>query len=376
MQTAIGILIFILILGIVIFIHELGHFLAARRAGIFVEEFALGMGPKLISVNGKKKNRDGETTLFSLRAFPVGGFCKMRGQDDNLPDDPEALNNKSIPARALVMAGGSLMNFLLAFVIFFILVMISGVPTGETEVFVRNVIENRPAFAAGLRTDDIITHINGVKIETPRDVVDLVVASEGAPIDMSVSRGEEQHSFSITPVLSWNNEIDDYVYMIGFTPSLRFQFAQASILDGIVTSGKMIPMYVTELLNLLSRLIAGEQIADGEGLMGPIRMGGEITMIYQETIKRSFGEMLFAMVSFTAVINLALGVMNLFPIPALDGARLVFLGIEAIRKKPVPPEKEALVHMIGLVSLLMLAVFIAYRDTLWLFALLFNDYPG
>jgi len=373
MQNIIPILIFILILGIVIFIHELGHFLAARRAGIFVEEFALGMGPKLLSKHGRKKNRDGETTMYSLRAFPVGGFCRMRGQDDDIPDDPEALNNKSIPQRALVMAGGSLMNFLLAFVLFFVLVMVRGIPMPAPEILVVGVDENLPGYAAGLRPDDVITHINNIAVQSQTDLVAIIAEADGGEISIRVDRSGTEYEIFVVPAVHEGRSV------IGFTHLARPQFARARIHEGIISAGEMIGMQIAGPFRLLSQVIAGEQLAEGEGFVGPIGIGGMITEAYQVTMDTErgggIGNMVFAMAFFTAAISSALGVMNLLPIPALDGARLVFLGLEAIRRKPVPPEKEALVHMVGLVSLLLLAVFIAYRDIVRLIPGL-NDYTG
>lgn len=360
MSTVIPILIFIFILGIVIFIHELGHFIAARRAGVFVEEFALGMGPKLLSRKGKKKSLNGEVTLYSLRAFPIGGFCKMRGQDDDVPDDPEALNNKSIWQRAKIMAGGSLMNFALAFVLFFILIMWRGTPLPEREVFIHDVMADMPGARAGLLPGDVITHINNTPVESQADVTALIGAA-GPEVRMRVTRDGEVRSFIITPEYYADAEGGGR-YMIGFTHGARGLFRRARIHEGLYGSVEMIGMQAAAPFRLVGRLVTGGQLEEGESIMGPIGIGGMITEAYQVTITRGFGDMLMTMIMFTAAINAGLGVINLLPIPALDGARLVFLGIEAIRKKPVPPEKEAMVHMIGLVSLLLLAVFIAYQD--------------
>ena len=359
MSTVIPILIFILILSIVIFIHELGHFIAARRAGIFVEELALGMGPKLLVFRGKKKSLDGEVTLYTLRAFPIGGFCRMRGQDDDVPEDPEALNNKSIAKRALVMAGGSLMNFALALVLFFILIMWQGVLLPEREIFVHEISENLPGERAGLRAGDIITHIEGAEITQQAEVAEIIRGAEGQ-VEMRVLRDDVPMTFNIVP--EFHTDDDGGRYVIGFTHASRGLFRSASLLDGASGSVRMLGQQAGAPFMLLGRLISGGQLEEGEGVMGLIGIGGMIVGAYQTTIARSFTDMFMTMLALTAAINAALGVMNLLPIPAMDGARLVFLGIEAIRKKPVPPEKEAMVHMIGLVSLLLLAVFIAYQD--------------
>lgn len=378
METIIPILIFILILGIVIFIHELGHFLAARWAGIFVEEFALGMGPKILSKKGKKKSLDGEVTLYSLRAFPVGGFCKLRGQDNELADDPEALNNKPIGSRFLVMAGGSIMNFLLAFVLFFILVMLRGYHV----IDVVDLTEGMPAYEAGLRVGDRITHINGTRVEFQEDFITVINATGGRQVDIRITRDGERHNFLITPLRGEERYIIGITISIGRLSGLlderpadhEIPFRRVQIGDGIVNAAEMIVFHIRAPFSLIARLVVGDPIPEGGGIMGPIGIGGVVTEIYQVTIQRGFMDMLLMMVFFTALLNAALGVMNLLPIPALDGARLVFLLIEAVRRKPVPPEKEAMVHMVGLVFLLVVALFIAYQDIARLVNL--NDYPG
>ncbi|MCL1884289.1 MAG: M50 family metallopeptidase [Defluviitaleaceae bacterium] len=351
MSTITPILIFVFILGIVIFIHELGHFLAARRAGIFVEEFAMGMGPKIFSKNGKKQSHDGETTLYSLRAFPIGGFCKMRGMDDEMPDDAEAMNNKSIPARMLVMAGGSIMNFLLAFVLFFILVMLQGYRVIE----IMDVDVNMPAYHAGLRAGDRITHIDGTRVDLQESLSAVLNAAGGEPINFRVNRDGSRYNIPIIPIEN------DGRHVIGITMSSAWNH-QIGIFDGIVSAGEMIVFHIRSPFRLIARLIMGEPLPEGGAVMGPIGIGGVVAEVYLAAIEVSFFDMLLTMVFFTAFLNAAIGVMNFLPIPALDGARIIFLIIEAVRRKPVPPEKEAMVHFVGLVVLLVAAVFIAYQD--------------
>jgi regulator of sigma E protease len=344
--------IFILILGVVIFIHELGHYLAARRAGIFVEEFALGMGPKIFAVKGKKQSRDGEVTLYSLRAFPIGGFCRMRGMDDEMPDDPEAMNNKPIPARILVAAGGSIMNFLLAFVLFFMLLMLQErmFPLPEIE----SISDNMPAYHAGLRVGDIITHIDNIPMETGRDVIEGITSSEGRAIQISVLRNGENLNFTIIP------ELNEGRYLIGIRQKLGSE--RVSLFEGVSGASKHIIEVIRGPFILLRQFISNEPMPEGGAVMGPIGLGGVVTEMYHVTIEEGIADMIFTMLFITAFINAALGVMNLLPLPALDGARIVFLLVEAVRRKRVPPEKEAMVHFVGLVLLLMLAVVIAYQD--------------
>ena len=371
-DVIIPILIFILILSIVIFIHEFGHYIFAIRAGIFVEEFALGMGPKLFGFYGKKKSahpksdaEEDEYTLYSLRMFPIGGFCKMRGQDEDVPDDPEAMNNKPVFSRIMVIAGGSIMNFILAFVLFFALVMLRGFPVAEVTL----LREDMPGYQAGLMIGDRITHINGVRVILYEDFMFMLDTSGGQELEVRVNRGAESLTFFITPVMG-----EDGNFLIGFRPGRRFgilqerfydpyfPFYRVGIGEGLLTSAEMIGFHIRAPFRLLARFIAGSPMPEGGGVMGPIGIGGIITEVYQDVVEHGVLDTVLTMLFFTALLSAVLGVMNLLPIPALDGARLIFLFIEAIRRKPVAPEREAMVHFVGIVTLLMLAVFIAYRD--------------
>jgi regulator of sigma E protease len=282
----------------------------------------------------------------------------MRGMDETASDDPEAMNNKSIPARMLVMAGGSLMNFLLAFVLFFALFMVRGTPVPE--IVISDISPNMPAQAAGLQSGDIITYINSTPMEVGGDVVRIINQSEGRPLEIQIIREDTPLTLLITPVEA------DGRYVIGFSILTRSVFQPMRFTQGIFEAVEMMAMQIAAPFRLLSQLAAGESLPEGEGIVGFIGIGGMVTEAYQITIEYGPSEMIFTMLFFTAVLSSALGIMNLLPIPALDGARLVFLAVEGIRGKPVPPEKEAMVHLVGIVSLLLLAVFIAYRDILQL----------
>jgi len=382
MSTAIPILIFILILGIVVFIHELGHFVMARRAGVFVEEFALGMGPKLFGFKGKPQKPkatttdegnliwhspanddlvEEEATLFSLRLFPIGGFCRMRGTDESLPDDPGSLSNKKVYQRALVMAGGSLFNFIAAFILFFILVLLTGYSVAQ----VHTISESSPAHQAGLMPGDRITHIDGRRVALFEDFTMQLNLSGGQPIDLRFMRDGTAHNVTITPM-----QVDN-VFRLGFVATRYFGLLSQGVAEGmsrvgfwgtLTTSAEMILFNMRMPFTMLARFVTGQTLPEGAGVMGPIGLAGEVTQVYQQVIEYGLLDTLLTMLFITALLNAALGVMNLLPIPAMDGARLVFLGIEGIRRKPVSPEREGMVHMVGFVVLILLAVFIAYRD--------------
>ena len=383
MSTAIPIVIFILILGVVVFIHELGHYLMARRAGVFVEEFAIGMGPRILGFKGKPKKSDDtesgneglywssspdddlleeEVTQYSLRLFPIGGFCKMRGADESIPDDPGSLSNKKISQRMLVMAGGSLFNFVMAFVLFFILVLLTGYNVAQVHI----IGEGTPAQEAGLQVGDRITHIDGRRVSLFENFSMQLNFSGGQPVDVRFIRDGQRHNVSITPMPG----ATEGSFRLGFVPVRHIglidpshpDFPRVGFWGTFTNSAEMIIFNMRMPFTLLARLISGRGMPEGAAVMGPIGMAGEVTVIYQQVVEQGFVETLSIMLFFTALLNAALGVMNLLPIPALDGARLIFLGIEGIRRKPVSPEREGMVHMVGFVVLMLLAVFIAYRD--------------
>jgi regulator of sigma E protease len=286
----------------------------------------------------------------------------MREQDENSDIiDDRALNGKTIPQRMLVMAGGSMMNFLLAFVLFFILTLLTGYSVAE----VRFLPENTPAHQAGLQIGDRITHINGARVSLFENFILQMEFSGGEPVDVRFRRGGERHNVTITPMQTASG-----AFRLGFVSDFRYGFLEEPVegfrrvgLWGSVTNSMEMMLFNIRLpFTMLARWITNQHMPAGAGVMGPIGMASEVTVLYQQVIKDGVMDMVLTMLFFTALLNAALGLFNFFPIPALDGARLVFLAIEGIRRKPVPPEREGMVHLIGFVLLISLAVFIAYRD--------------
>jgi regulator of sigma E protease len=351
-STLISIGITILIFGVVVVIHEIGHFIAARKNGILVEEFAIGLGPKLYSI------KKGETE-YSLRLFPVGGFCRMLGDDEEVPDNPKAFNNKKVSGRMVVMLGGSIMNFLLAFIIFLFMCFANGF----TLPVVRHPVEGMPAAQAGLMAGDKITHINNTRILVYEDFAFELSTSGGKPIEMRIQRDGKKHTLSVTPYT------DEYGgYKIGFYPEYRLGltntpvegYKRAGIGESVTTAFNRIVFFVKVTVVGIVRLIT--RTANMNEVAGPIGFYGIIDDTYQAMIQYSVSAMVYTMLNLCALLSANLGVLNLLPIPALDGGRLVFLTFEAIRRKPISPEREGMVHFVGFVLLMILAVFIAYQD--------------
>jgi len=369
LNTIIPILIFILIIGVVILVHEFGHFIFARRSGIFVEEFAMGMGPKLLTFRGKKRAKvevEGQenVTLYTLRAFPVGGFCRMRGADEAIEGDPEAFNNKKLLPRILVIAGGSIMNFLLGIILFTILLFLVGYNTSVVDF----VVPGMPAEQAGLMPGDRVTHVNGNNVRLWDNFMFTLDTADGTELDMRIVRDGEVMHLGVTPVLR-----DDGRFRIGMNPVYRVglltqvpegftDYERATLLGSIGRSFETIAFHIRMPIRMLARFIAREPLPEGAGVQSLIGIGAQVTEIYQETMAHGILPTVLNMISLAAIISIALGTTNLFPIPALDGARLVFLFIEGIRRKPISREKEGMVHLVGFVVLIVLLVVVAYRD--------------
>ena len=366
-----SIVIAILMFGLVILVHEWGHFIAARRCGILVEEFAMGMGPKIFGV------QRGET-LFSIRAFPIGGFCKMYGDEasagegetseveEHLKD--RSLNSKPIWQRVSVMVAGSVMNFLLAFIIFSLLAAVIGVSTTT----IAQVAQNTPAEAAGLLPGDQITHINGRRIFLWDDLLFEVTNGYGRPMALTVTRDNQQQVITATP--AWTGTR----YMLGIgqvhraglfsTPPdgiYRVSFGEL-LTEGFMRIGFVIRTIVITLVRLVTAQLGFEHLAGPIGIVNLIGEQYQATMQAAEEMQvprsAAIRVIVINMINLSALISANLGVLNLLPLPALDGGRIVFLSLEAIRRKPISPEREGVVHFAGFVLLMILAVVIAYQD--------------
>lgn len=318
----------ILVFNLIVFVHEGGHFLAARFSGIKVVEFALGMGPKLIS------KKLGET-VYSLRALPIGGFCLMLGEDEE-NHDPGAFNNSPVLSRIAAVASGPIVNLLLAVLIYSLVIAPVAAP------IVGQVTKGMPAEKAGIRAGDRIVEINNVKIDDWKQIKPEVSKYEGKQITITVENKGTQREVLLVPVRNANTE--DIV--IGVSQQIRI--SGFSIAEGFRTTGEISRM----MLSFLGQLVVGK--ADTNEVSGPI----SIIVYMNEAAKTGFISLLY----LTAIISLNLGIMNLLPLPALDGGRLLFLFIELIRRKPMPAEKEGMVHFAGLVALMALSVFLMYKD--------------
>jgi len=362
LQNVISLLIFILIFGLLIFVHEWGHFIAARKCGILVEEFAFGMGPKIFGW------QPGET-LYSIRLFPVGGFCSMQGLDEG-SDGERAFVNKKVSRRMIVILAGSAMNLALALVIFSIGALTSGFATTT----IASVIPESPAEAAGLLPGDRITRINDSAVNLYEDVLISIRTSTTDVLSVEVVRNGAAHQIEVPPALNNGNR------WIGVAPQFRlgaFQaerdgLERAGFFESISTGMHEMVFLVRHTFIALSQLVTFQASADD--MTGPIGIFGIINNNFQATVAtaeelertafETFMSLLRSNFMFAGILSAAIGIFNLLPVPALDGGRFVFLALEGVRRKPIRPETEGTIHFVGFVMLMVLAVFIAYRDVI------------
>ncbi len=423
-----NIIVAVLILGLIVVIHELGHFLLAKANGITVTEFSVGMGPRIASFVRKG-------TRYSLKLLPFGGSCMMLGEDESVDDDG-AFGKKGVWARFSVIIAGATFNFILAFVL--ALIVLGDV--GIDKPYIEKVNEGSPAEVAGLIKGDIIKEIDGSPIHFSRDIQYYFYFNNLSekPVDVTVLRNGEELTLQVTP--TWR---DDYKLGCSYTstnPTAKLEaivegypLEQAGVKvgdvivgingvnirsardladyldthplskeaitltylrDGQETEVTVVPklvqsgydmgwnynqyrekvsaleavkysfyelkLNVVNTIKSLGHLIMGK--ASMKEVSGPVGIVNVVGDIVSESEDYGIHATLLSLAQFSILLSANLGVMNLLPLPALDGGRIVFILIEAIRKKPVPKEKEAVVHLVGMALLMLLMVFVMFND--------------
>lgn len=422
------ILIAILIFSVIIIFHELGHFLLAKRNGIKVTEFSLGMGPRLLST------QKGETR-YSLKLFPIGGSCMMVGEDDD--DDSEGSFNKaSVWARISVVAAGPIFNFILAFVFAMIITSVAGydparvlqveenspaakaglqegdiitefqgrsivlgrdldsymmlhglddeeitltykrngekkevsfeayseekymlgfsyVPTPDSEPEITQVVLNGAMMEAGVQAGDIIREINGETIETSQEIQEYWGKNplDGSAISLGIERDGEIQTLSLKPQMT--KQVDT-----GFIYNLYRE--KTNFLGVLRYSASEVRYWISNTIESLMMLIKGQFSVND--LSGPVGIIDVIGDSYEEAKEEGSVMVWLQMLYWAILLSANLGVMNLLPIPALDGGRLVFLAVEAVRKKKLDPNVEGMIHFAGFVLLMLLMVFVMFND--------------
>ncbi|MBM7854430.1 regulator of sigma E protease [Desulfohalotomaculum tongense] len=340
----------VFVFGILIFFHELGHFMVAKAVGIHVHEFSMGFGPRLW---GFKRG----DTVYNLRAFPLGGFVRMAGMDPNEDeeepdyDEERGFNSKTVGQRAGVIAAGPIMNFVLAAVILALIFMTHGLPVPTTDVGM--VLKDSPAYHAGIKEGDRITSINGVPVEKWTELNKLVNSNAGKPIQITVERGGVEKKIEVTPRLSKEGR---YIIGIQNNPE-KYVMEKMNPLTALWKGAEATVQVTVLIITFVGKMIVQQAPMD---IGGPVRVVAEIGQAAEKGV--------YQVLQLAAFLSINLGLFNLFPIPALDGSRLVFLAWEKIVGKPIDPAKEGFIHMIGFGLLLLMIVFITYNDIISLIA--------
>ncbi len=348
----VSIIIAVLVFGIIIMVHELGHFIVAKKCGVRVNEFAIGMGPKLLS------KQYGETK-YSLRLLPIGGYCSMEGEDTS-SEDERAFCKKGVVKRIIIVIAGALMNLILGFIFILIMTSMSDTYAGTTISWFE---DNASSQESGLKIGDRVVNINGMHIFTDTDFAYQLQSDKDGVFDITVIRNGNRKNlknvkFSINEAENAEGKK---------TSSLHIDFKVEPIERGfksiISQSWRRSVSYARLIWVSLGDLITGQyKIND---LSGPVGIVSAISdVVSNETTESGINwhELFQNLFSMAALISINVGIFNLLPLPALDGGRLVFLIIEGIRKKPISPEKEGIVHFVGLALLMLLMLYVTFND--------------
>lgn len=354
MGSLITLVYFILILGIIILVHEFGHFIWAKKFGVFVHEFAIGMGPKIFS-------RTKGETVYSIRAIPVGGFCALAGEDGEETDE----KGKKIPKkrkffakpiwqRFLILFFGAGNNFILAFILLFLIAIIGGAPVMDP--IIAGVTEGYPMEQAGIEAGDKILAVNGHKTKTIDDVqLYITLNGEGKKIDLKIEDSEGKvKDYTIKPKKVKEDGQTNYYYGVEFEAEVERGFF-VSIKYSFVKMGAILRQMVVVLGSLFT---GGLSINNLSGPVGIYSVVGEA---------KTYG--ILTMMQLTALLSVNVGFLNLIPFPAFDGGRIFLLLIEKIRRKPLKAETENLINTVGFILIMILALYVTGHD---IFRLIFK----
>lgn len=322
---------FVFVFGLLVFFHEFGHFALAKLNNIKVHQFALGMGPKILSYKGRE-------TEYSLRILPIGGYVKMEGEDE-ASDDERSFSKKTPLQRISVLAAGPIMNIVLAIILLTIISFNIGNPVN----IIDEITKNSPAEKVGLKSGDEIIQIGSTDIDSWEDIIKAIGESKEEILKIKVIRNGENLSFDVKP--EFDKETNRK--LIGITPLLKKSF-----IGSIKTSVENVFLVMNRIFETLLGLIKGETSgADFVGPIGMVHYVGEAARIS-----------IFSLLSLAAVISINLAILNILPFPALDGGRIIFAIIELIKGKPIDPNKEGFVHLVGFVILIIIMVLVIYKD--------------
>ena len=336
-----SIVIALLVFSVIILFHEFGHFLLAKLNKITVVEFSLGMGPRLLSF-------EAGGTRYSWKLLPFGGSCMMLGEDGE-EEEEGSFGSKSVWARMSVIAAGPIFNFLLAFIMALFIVG----NLGYDVPVLLNVTEGMPAADAGLQAGDRIVKMNGKRIHLYREVQNYSMFHQGETVVFQYERDGELHEATVAPELMNGS----YKYGIGGNINYR---QKTNVLETLEYSAYEVYYWIDTTVSSLGLLFKGGVQLDD--MSGPVGVVDAIGTTYQESRDEGAFYVWMNLLNIAILLSANLGVMNQLPITALDGGRLIFLIVEAIRRKRVEPELEAKIHFAGLMLLMLLMVVVMFND--------------
>ncbi len=347
------------VLALLIFVHELGHFMAARLQGIHVNRFSIGFGPILWKFQGAQ-------TEYALRAIPLGGFVGFPDDDpeSTIPaNDPDLLRNRPVFDRAIVISAGVIANMIFAYLVFVLQFGSLGVPSVETGVLIPKVAENAPAEIAGLKAGDVILRANnetfGQGEGVQQDLMKVIKSSPGNPVELEVLRDRQQLDITVVPEI--DPQTGDALIGVFLSPNYEIDEDGSVIFRSANSPVELLSVAAKEFQDK-TKLVAGGMLslftnfADMAGQVGsPVKIVEQGAGLANDDIRTLF--------PFAAIISINLAIINILPLPALDGGQLAFLLIEAVRGKPLPMRLQENVMQTGIFLLLGLGVFLIIRDT-------------
>ncbi len=362
---------FFVILGVLVFVHEFGHFWVARRFGIKPEEFGFGFPPRIGGIYKSKSGRwkkvmggkevdDAADTIYSFNWIPIGGFVKL-GEDDNSSSDPDHFLNKKIWQRMAIIMAGVTMNVILAAFLISAGYAVGlpqaldgtapGAIVSDRQVQVVDVLPSSPADQAGIMANDIIESAGGSAVTGTEGLQEFVDSHVGESVNITVRRGEEEKNIAVTPEIMAETGRGGIGIGIVDTGVVRYPFYLAAW-EGVKSTALLLVSIVFAFFNILKNLFVGQGVsADLAGPVGIAILTGQVARLGFVYIMQ-----------FAAILSVNLAIINAFPFPALDGGRFVFLVFEKVMGRPVKKSVEAVIHNVGFLLLMLLVVMVTYRD--------------
>lgn len=366
----ITVILFLLVLGLLVFVHEMGHFVVARRNGIKADEFGFGFPPRIGGVvwddetqkhRFVKGNEEVESphTVYSLNWIPLGGFVRIKGED-GVTKDPDSFATKSAWVRIKVLAAGVVMNFLLAWVLISFVLMMGfpqqvdpqTSPSGKRDIQISQVLPNTPAEAMGLRFGDAILTIGAERALSVAQVQDYILSNKGQKISLQVKRGDQVLSLEGMPRIDYPQNEGSLGIGLGETEEISYPWYEA-FWQGAISTYHLTVGMLDGLYSIFKGLITGTHagLSDVSGPVGMAKLTGQVSdlgFVY--------------LVYFAAILSINLGIINILPIPALDGGRIFFILIEVVKGSPLSQKTEGIFHQIGFITLLLLMLLVTIHD--------------